>query len=289
MKLLILLLWAALQVMVLSAQTVSNEVAAEIERRVDNRINPSIAIGVVLPNGQVRYYNYGQIDHESARIPDSTTIYEIGSVTKTLTAMLVRRHLSDVLDNSLALWFPENSNANLDRITSRDLLFHTGGLPQLSEQFSPSDWTDPYNGYSDSLLDAELRSLQPDSSKQWSYSNLGYAVLGRIVERVTRDSLETLMGGLLSDMKMEHTRVGLPPTAKANVARPYNMGVPNANWNFTGPSRYAGGLSSCTSDLVTYLRYQQQQNPLFSSDSLPALVQTGISDLGEGKLFYAGG
>lgn len=273
----------------LIGQIITEDLETEIKRRIEQEINPSLAIGVLLPDGTTNFYGYGYYD-SSKKQPDSLTLYEIGSVTKTFTATLANIYLKDALNRPLSTFFTEIGNPNLDSITPFDLRNHTAGIPRLSNQFSPQNWSDPFNGYSNDILKEELLYLSPDTTNIWSYSNFGYGILGRTIERVTGKSYDNLMGGLLDEIGMNNTFFSLPPEQNHNnIAQPTNIGTSNNNWNFTGPSRYAGGLVSNTKDLLSYLKYQKQISPLFISDSIHNPTRTGIPDLGQDKLYYKNG
>ena len=272
----------------LFGQTISQKIESEIVRRVSLEINPSISIGVLLPDGTTEFYSYGHFN-EREKQPDSLTLYEIGSVTKTFTATLTNIHLKNHLNTSLSALLAEVDNQNLDNVTLLDLRNHITGVPRLSEQFSPKDWSDPFNGYSNDILREELQSLVPDTSKTWSYSNFGYGILGRTLEVVTSQSFNDLMGNLLVEAGMTNTFLKLPSNEDHELAQPTNIGTANSHWNFTGPSRYAGGLVSNTKDLLAYLKHQKETNPLFTADSLKNLIQTNVPNLGENNLFYKDG
>lgn len=269
-------------------QTIPGAITQEINRRIELEINPSISIGVLLPSGEVQFYNYGSFDknHQTA---DSLTLYEIGSVTKTFTSALANKYFENSLDISLSKIFTEINNENLEKISLTDLRNHISGLPRLSKQFSPEDWSDPFNGYSNEILIGELKKVEPDTSKSWNYSNFGYGILGRSIEIKTNKDFEDLMGKLLNDIGMHHTYLMHPPNPEIKIAEPTNIGTKNKFWNFTGPSRYAGGLLSCTSDLITYLKFQKENNPLFSTGTIENTIQTGIDFLGKDQLFYKNG
>ena len=272
----------------LFGQVMTEELENEIKRRVELEINPSISIGILFPNGTTEFYGFGYFDSNKKQ-PDSLTLYEIGSITKTFTATLTDIYLKDSLNTPLSAYFPAIKNPNLDSITLSELRNHIAGVPRLSNQFSPQNWSDPFNGYSVDILNEELRDLSPDTSNIWRYSNFGYGILGRAIEITTEKSYDILMGSLLNKIGMESTCLKLPSDNNHNVAQPTNIGTSNSNWNFTGPSRYAGGLVSNTKDLLSYLKYQKQLNPLFISDSIPKPIQTGVPDLGKDKLFYKDG
>ncbi|MEL4456483.1 serine hydrolase [Lutimonas vermicola] len=272
----------------LVGQVITEELESEIKRRVELEINPSFSIGILLPDGTTEFYGYGYFDNNKKQ-PDSLTLYEIGSVTKTFTANLASIYLKDSLKKPLSAFFIDIENPKLDSITPYDLLNHIAGVPRLSNQFSPHNWLNPFNGYSNEILKEELQDLNPDTSNFWSYSNFGYSILGRTIEKVSGKTYDNLMGGLLHDIGMDNTLLSVPTEENQKIAQPTNIGTSNSNWDFTGPSRYAGGLVSNTRDLLSYLMYQKQNNPLFISDSLQKPFQTRVPDLGKDKLFYQEG
>ncbi|MGD1840063.1 MAG: serine hydrolase [Thermonemataceae bacterium] len=273
----------------LLGQEIPNDLEQEIQRRVSLDINPSVSICILLPDNEVRFYNYGQYNAQNHQKADSLTLYEIGSITKTFTATLCDHHLSKELNTSLSALFPEIDNTHLAKIILSELRNHIAGMPRLSEQFSPKNWSDPFNGYSDSLLTIELQALKPDTSRAWHYSNFGYGVLGKAIEKTTQRAFEDLMGELIHQAEMSNTLLKHRSGTTQNLAQPTNIGTQNSYWHFSGPSRYAGGLVSCTKDLINYLKYQKNQHPLFKSASIEQLIQTGIQDLGKDQLFYKDG
>lgn len=269
-------------------QIITKELESEIKRRVELKINPSISIGVLLSDGSTKFYSFGYYNDQNIQ-PDSLTLYEIGSVTKTFTATLSEIYLKDSLNSSLSAFFPEIKNSNLKNITPFDLKNHIAGVPRLSNKFSPENWSNPFNGYSNTILSSELQDLNPDTLRIWNYSNFGYGILGRIIEITTKKNYDKLMGVLLNEAGMKNTLLKLPTNKKNNLAKPTNIGTVNSYWNFTGPSKYAGGLVSNAKDLINYLKFQKKTNSLFYSVSIANLIQTSVPNLGEGKLFYKDG
>ncbi len=259
----------------------------EIERRVDSEINPSVSIGFLNADGTMRFYNYMHADLEIQ--PDQNTLYEIGSITKTFTANLANQYLKEDMYKPVGDFFPSLQNKVLDSLSVQELKNHTSGVPRLSEGFSPEDWSDPFNGYNDESIYEDLESLKLTEKDQWAYSNLGYSILGKIIENKTKSNFEKLMGALLDDAQMNKTFLSHKMAETSHLVRPYNVGTENSYWHFTGPSRYAGGLISCTADMLKYLKFQKENNPLFQTEEPEDLIQTNVPNLGDGKLFYADG
>ncbi|SFT81184.1 beta-lactamase class C [Lishizhenia tianjinensis] len=114
-------------------QLITEELEREINRRIELEINPSFSIGILYPDGTAEYYGYGQPNTYSKQ-PDSLTLYEIGSITKTFTSTLATFYLKDSLNAPLSHFFPEITHPKLAQISPYQLQHHIAGIPRLSEQ-----------------------------------------------------------------------------------------------------------------------------------------------------------
>ncbi len=125
-------------------------------------------------------------DDEVASVDaDPRQLFEIGSITKTMTALLVLQHVERGhvgLDDSIGAHLPiRMADAGaIDRVTIRHLLSHTSGLD------CADDFTDTGNG--DDCLERWVAEVIPEvgllhePGERWSYNNGGYSLLGRLVE-----------------------------------------------------------------------------------------------------------
>src|SRR5690606_27539378 len=117
-------------------------------------------------------------------------IYEIGSVTKALTGLL----LADLIERKLVAaddpaqkFLPEGLTmpiAGDKPITLEHLSTHTSGLPRLPSNFAPADPADPYADYTQERMFDFLKShkLRRAPGKH-EYSNYGAALLGQLLAR----------------------------------------------------------------------------------------------------------
>ena len=67
---------------------IPEDVKSEIKSRVDNGVNPSIVVGVINADGS-SFYSYGNISVSDDKRADKHTIYEIGSISKTFTGVIL--------------------------------------------------------------------------------------------------------------------------------------------------------------------------------------------------------
>ncbi|PLS18421.1 hypothetical protein CVD28_07080 [Bacillus sp. M6-12] len=152
-----------------------------------------IYIGITR-SGEREYHSFG--DFQS--IPKDHAVFEIGSITKVFTGLLLTELAERGIvnfDDPIEKYKPEYKNAvNLagKPMTLRHLATHTAGLPREDKALRKKllDKKNPYKHYLNEDLDAFFRSYKLKKAEQWGYSNLGVSLLGRILEDVTGKPLE---------------------------------------------------------------------------------------------------
>ncbi|MGA2352464.1 MAG: serine hydrolase [Terracidiphilus sp.] len=142
---------------------------------------------LVAEQGDILYRKgFGKADITSGTVFAPDTVSDIGSVTKQFTAMAImilaeRRRLS--YDDLISKYIPEFSGAShLGRITVRQLLTHTSGIPDYGD-LGIDD-----SGLNQSALIVALLKRDADVSKagiKYRYSNAGYALLAIVIQRVS--------------------------------------------------------------------------------------------------------
>lgn len=162
-----------------------------IAERVDTLAGPDdgigIVVGIVGPRGRKTIVSYGHFNQGDPRAVSGGTIFEIGSITKIFTALLladfVKKHEVNLLDPaseylSADLKLPERGGKS---ITLLDLATHTSGLPFMPP-LSDSSATGAAK-YSAKDLYRYLANyrLPYDIGTRWDYSNLGYWLLGEVL------------------------------------------------------------------------------------------------------------
>jgi D-alanyl-D-alanine carboxypeptidase len=125
------------------------------------------------------------------------------SITKTFTAALILEGCEQGalrLDDRLAKWFPRISRA--DRITLRQLLNHTAGIPDYGglRSYHESLKAEPATPWSFERYAAETfdRGLSFQPGQGWAYSNPGYMLLKRVIEDVTGTSFRGLVAARIA-------------------------------------------------------------------------------------------
>ena len=222
---------------------------------------PGVAIGM-LRAGDIEVATFGVTSVEHPLPIDGDTLFQIASVTKTMTATvimrLVERGALD-LDAPVRRYIPAfrlRDPAAQDRATVRHLVTHTGGwLGDCFADFGNGD--DALERYVTAM--AELEQITP-LGEIWHYSNSSFALLGRLIEVATGKTYEEATRELLflplgmtrscfsageaitHRVAVGHVIVDEKPT----VARP---------WAFPRATTPVGGVVSTANDLMRYARF----------------------------------
>lgn len=137
--------------------------------------------------GIIYSYNYGYANKEKQIKSNNDSLYMIGSNTKVMTAIGILKLMEEgnlALDDDIKKFIPEfevQSYFAYDKITIENLLMHRSGL--VSDLFGLIlDKTRDYHEVIDELKDTYLTA---EPGKMFSYSNVGYTVLGIAIERVS--------------------------------------------------------------------------------------------------------
>ena len=160
------------------AQTLSPQVTESIQARIDSGVNPGVVIGIIDSNGP-HYYSFGVKSLKSREPVNENSIFEIGSITKTFTGILLADRVvkgQSKLDDPLQNYLPEGITApskNGAAIALVHLANHTSGLPYMPGNLKPANPANPFADYSEKLLYEFLAgySLPRDIGSKYEYSN----------------------------------------------------------------------------------------------------------------------
>lgn len=178
--------------------------------RVQQRHQPGLALGIVHAGDLLWGKGYGLADLESGKPVTLDTRFRIASITKTFTATAILQlrdagllGLDDPVSRHLS-WF-DLRYQDAPEISIRNLLTHTGGLPR--DSLNPM-WTDCQAPNAEQFIaDTKSRALTRPPCQNFAYSNLGYSLLGGIIEAVTGQTwAEYLQTHVLDPLGMSETR-----------------------------------------------------------------------------------
>jgi D-alanyl-D-alanine-carboxypeptidase/D-alanyl-D-alanine-endopeptidase len=227
--------------------------------RVAARQDVGLVVGIIEPDGQ-RIVAHGSFAQGDPRPVNGDTLFEIASVTKVFTTLLLAdmvRRGEVAMNDPVAKYLPDVTVPERGRaITLQDLATHTSGLPRMPTNFAPSDMNNPYADYSVDQLYAFLSgyTLTRDVGAQYEYSNLGMGLLGHVLAlRAGTDYESLVVSRIATPLGMRSTRIGLAPTLRARLATGHNALLnPVPNWDDTTLAG-AGSLYSSVNDLLAFL------------------------------------
>jgi serine-type D-Ala-D-Ala carboxypeptidase/endopeptidase len=217
-------------------------------------------------------------DTNSARPYDEHTAFEIGSVTKTMTAALLAEFIARgevALGDPIAKLLPPGTSVpSLDgrEITIADIVTHTSGLP--SYPWRMTDMNNPYAALTErDLIDALATTrLTRAPGAQWEYSNFAMMVLSYALGKHSGKDYETLLRErLLVPLGMSDTYITKRPP-QVHLAQGH---LPNAMtqmpWDFPVDMAGVGGVRATLPDMVHYVEGELGTR---ESEITPALAQT---------------
>lgn len=219
-----------------------------------NNTIPSISVGIVKDNKLIYEHYINSNSHK---------IYNLASITKTLTATAVMQLAEQnkiSLDDPITDYFPElileNPELKSKPVRIRHLLSHTAGLPDLRFYETPS-----FNQFK--LEEQALivpRQIYP-TGMHYRYSNSGYIILGKLIEKIKKRSLA-------SHMQQEiFNKIGMTDTAYS----PYHSGAYGIQSSLHDMSRYAifALNKGVTFNQITLLKKETFQSMLKNQLNFP--------------------
>jgi len=238
------------------------EICKILVERVDVQHKSVGIVAGVIGKNERRVIAHGHLDVGDPRPLNGDTVFEIGSITKLFTSLLLtdmaQRGLIS-LDDPVARYLPSTvrmPERNGRAITLVDLATHTSGLPRMPENFNPRNPNNPYNDYTVELLYQFLSnySLTRDIGSQFEYSNLGYGILGLALARRADMDYESLVRSRICVLLgMNDTQITLTPEMKARLAVCHDDPLkPVVNWGVPALAG-CGALRSTVNDLLIFL------------------------------------
>jgi len=220
------------------------------------QLAPATGAGVsiaVIQHGVRRVFSYG------AAKPDS--IFEIGSITKTFTGLILSQLVEQgkvKFDEPVRALLPPGTVAKPagDEITLLDIATQHSGLPPMPDNFHPADSTNPYADYTAASLYAFLakQGVARPAKPEFIYSNLGFGLLGQALAVRSGLSYPALLKREVVDpLGLKDTTVVLSPEQQSRFIPGHDGNHHPAHaWDLDALAG-AGAIRSTAGDMLTYL------------------------------------
>lgn len=235
--------------------------------------NAQIASIAIVSKGEIYQNHFGRLDN-SAR-PNNQTIYELASITKTYTGLVLAKAVHDKkvdLDADIRVYLGNQKYKNLERsgkfITLRHLATHTSGLPKdfaYSEEDAQKGLIiERLSAYSKAKFFSDLSRFTLNSvpGENYQYSNAGTKLTAYILESVYDKPFDSLINEIITvksgelNTRFQRIHQGLDNVTTGKNQRGEEMPL-------LSPYSWAeGGLTSTTESITNYLIYQlTSKNP----------------------------
>jgi len=224
------------------------------------RVN-AISIGVV--QGDKHWTrHFGALSSEQNKKPTGETVYEIGSMSKVFTGILLAHAVESgrvELKQGIGTIMKKLQTANKkisDSIRLGHLSTHTSGLPRLPSNLEPADLANPYADYDRKLLLEFMSGVEPERKPgaKGEYSNLGAGLLGDLLAVEAGMNYGALLNqNLTGPLELGDTCLNLSYDQIDRLAPPHNENrTANKNWTFDALAG-AGGIRSTVDDMLRFI------------------------------------
>ncbi|WP_160036419.1 serine hydrolase domain-containing protein [Paenibacillus sp. An7] len=230
-----------------------------------------LVIGMIREE-DVEYYSFCN-NKKKNTIPPEHRLFEIASITKVFTSILLlelerEKFLSS--DDIVGKYVPNANNDYLNKITLKNLATHTSGLPVLATNHILSkNRSNPYSTYTEEDLTAFLSTADfTDHIGSFGYSNIGAAILGNILCKVSGHTYDELLKKYItSPLKMNKTAVILDSEQNGRFLNGHaSSGKRVPHWDDLSIHEGAGGIKSSVSDLCLFVQANlNENNPVAST------------------------
>lgn len=239
----------------------------------------SITVGVIAGSQLVWTRSVGFADMKAHRMANRNTVYRIGSITKPFTAVMLmqlvaagRVQLSDPVERYL----PEvkqiaSKPQGAAPFTFLQLATMTAGLAREPDEVGPF-WTGPVSTWEKTLFAALPHTRYASlPGTEYSYSNIGYAILGAALARVAgQPYVEWERSHVLRPLGMQRTRFEVDPTIESDLAVGYQVKGDGTLDDQTAPAEARdgrgykvpnGAIFTTVDDLARFVSFELGRGP----------------------------
>ncbi len=202
-----------------------------LQRRIDEDRAIGLVAGLYESGKSPRIVTAGEAG-EGARPFSEWSVFEIGSITKVLTASLLvemaergKVNLTDPVSEYLPERVHMPSSAGRE-ITFLDLATHRAGLPVLPGNLEPADRANPYVDYTIEKLYEFLSEfkIEKEIGAEFEYSNVGFGLLGHVLTLVAEKKYEDLIRErILDPLGMTNTGIKLEGEAREWIVKGHDV------------------------------------------------------------------
>lgn len=258
-----------------AAEDITNAIHAYLQDCVCPEIsNGCMVIGIVDDRGSA-VAGCGTPDNGTGQVVNGDTVFEIGSITKTFTGLLLQDMVERGqmnLDDPVSKYLPASVNVPTyhgRQITLLQLATHTSGLPDSPGNLDPNGADSSARAlararYTFAKLDAFVSSyeLTREPGTKYEYSTVGIALLAQAIALKSGTNYEWLVENrICRPLKMDSTRITLTPELETRFAQGHNFYGDRVSHTDWGAMAGGAALHSTANDLLKYVAANLGQGP----------------------------
>jgi len=263
--------------------------------KIDKGDIPSLAVAVI-ENGEIIWMeSFGYADKENKIKATPNTLYSIASISKPITATGIMKLVEDgkidldadvetYLNGTKLKYYVSDSN----KVTCRNLLSHTSGLPMHFQYYYDDDTVSIPD--ITQTIDKYSFILNPPSSK-YLYANLGYGILGKVISETTGKSFNDYMTEeIFAPLGMTQTTLDISSKTKNKLAKRYDIEGNLIPFSFCDTPG-AGNVSTTIQDLIQFGKFHlgndsENKTSLLRMKTIQSMQQGQYSDNSNGRNSY---
>lgn len=299
------IIWTILAILFLGCSPSSNSssdvnnfdsIVSALERQlqedlITDGIEGSISSAIVKDNKIVWSRAFGYSDRESKTPADTSTIYRTGSITKSFTAFLMMQLFQEgkiKLTDPVEMYLPEIKQlvgySQSTKITFLELSTHTSGLIREPEMEGAA--SGPFENWENKIIQSiSHTSFESRPGEKFSYSNIGYGILGLALSRSANKPFPDLIqNNIFTPLQMNHSYFKVPVEITPRLAKGMNGGpgeldleTPNHEHVGRGYKVPNGGIYSTPNDLARFAMANLGYQKLLGLENLKSMQIGNLS------------
>jgi CubicO group peptidase (beta-lactamase class C family) len=241
---------------------------------------PTLAIGISYKNETILNKIYSSAETK----PSIEAAFKIASITKIFTTIAILQLVEqqqitlNVPVSTYLPWFKSNKDNRIESITIKQLLTHTSGITRDGDTQHWTTFSFPSPTHIKKYIQTLKLPYEPNS--RWKYSNLGFSILGMVIEQVSSQSYSSYIAEhIIKPLNLTHTGFNTDP--KDLIVPGYSR-LSETHKQYAFPEIDANGMTSATGlysntkDLLIYISALFTGNNSLISDTSKKLLQTTI-------------
>ncbi|MBN8577087.1 MAG: beta-lactamase family protein [Cytophagales bacterium] len=265
-----------------------------IEKGIRNKLAPGAAVAIVHDSSIILLQGFGVKVAGTQDSVDINSVFRLGSVSKSMAAILAGTLVNSKLiawDDPVVTYYPNfqlQSEEHARQLTIRQVLSHTTGLPYHAF----TNMVEEHLSLDTLLTNLKTVKLVAPPGQVYSYQNVGYSLIEKVVSAATQQDFETaLKDRVFQPLGMHNSSASYQAIVNnPNVAKPHHFNrkewvpVPISDTYYNVQA--AGGVNASIADMALWLKALMQGNLLMTDSVLAQIFEPQVKAISKNRNFY---